>query len=317
TDENINTLLDFKYKRILKAENGKNGAGCCRTGKNGEDMMVKIPLGVQVFFVDGTFFCDFNMEKQQMVIARGGNGGWGNAHFKSPVNRAPRRANPGQAGEQFDLILKLKLLSDIGLVGLPNAGKSTFLSIATKARPKIADYPFTTLEPKLGVAYVDDFDFVIADLPGLIKDASLGKGIGDRFLKHVERCSGLLHLIDCSSNDVVEDYKIARRELESNKYDIANKHEIIALTKVELLDAGTLNEKKKKLERSIGKKVFLVSSVTREGIADILRELKNITQKFKKKPAEYDAEENKKIFMENNNLDYYDYLTDEMEENSE
>jgi GTP-binding protein len=308
TDEGINTLIDFKFRKIIKAEKGENGHGACRTGKSGEDLVIKIPLGTQVFFADGTFFCDFDKNNQEIVIARGGNGGWGNNRFKTSTNQAPRKAYPGQPGERFNLTLKLKLLSDIGLVGLPNAGKSTFLSIATKAKPKIADYPFTTLEPKLGVAYVDDFDFVIADLPGLIEDASLGKGIGDRFLKHVERCSGLLHLIDCSSEDVVRSYEIVRRELESNRYDIGDKQEIIALTKVELIDKKALAEKKKKLEKSTKKKVFLLSSATREGIEDILKELKKMAQSFKKKGIDYDPEENKKIFLETNGFgDYGEY----------
>jgi GTP-binding protein len=304
TNDNLSTLIDFKFKKILKAEKGENGHGCCKTGWSGKDMIVGVPLGTQIFFADGTFFCDFDKINQEVVVARGGNGGWGNTRFKSSTNRAPRKAYPGKEGEHFNLTLRLKLLSDVGLVGLPNAGKSTFLSVATKAKPKIADYPFTTLEPKLGVAYVDDFDFVIADLPGLIEDASLGKGIGDRFLKHVERCSSLLHLIDCVSSDVVRDYKIIRKELESSMYNIADKQEIIALTKTEILDKKDVEEKRKKLEKTTKKKIFLVSSATREGIDGILMELKKMVKNFKKKSIEYNPEENKKLFIENNEINH-------------
>ena len=312
-DKDLNTLIDFKYKKIIKADNGRNGQGSGKTGKSAEDTVLRVPVGTQIFFADGTLFCDLHEDKQEVVIARGGNGGWGNIHFKTSVNQAPRIAYSGQKGEQFDLTLKLKLLSDVGLVGLPNAGKSTFLSVATKATPKIASYPFTTLEPKLGVACIDDYSFVIADLPGLIEDASEGKGLGDRFLKHVERCTSLLHLIDCSSEDIVADYKIVRKELESQKYEISDKKEVVALTKIELISKEELEEKRKLLEQVVGHKVFVVSSVTRQGIEDILRELKNIVIKYKVEYTKIDSEEVKKEYIANNNLEYVSYDEDNNE----
>lgn len=278
----LNTLIDFRHIKKYEAERGHNGQGSNKTGKDGKDIILNMPVGTQIFFEDGeTLFCDLKKDGEEIVLAKGGNGGFGNTHFKSSTNQAPRIAYPGQLGEAFNLILKLKLLSDVGLVGLPNAGKSTFLSVATNAKPKIADYPFTTLKPKLGVAYVDENEFVIADLPGLIKDASEGKGLGDRFLKHIERCAVLLHLIDINSENIFEDYKIIRKELESGKYNISKKEEVIALTKIDTIPFEDAENKRKKLEKLTGKKVFLVSSVSREGINDILRELLKHVKAYK------------------------------------
>jgi GTP-binding protein len=207
------------------------------------------------------------------MIAKGGNGGFGNDHFKSSINQAPRYANPGEQGEEATLTLKLKILSDVGLIGLPNAGKSTFLSIATNAKPKIADYPFTTLEPQLGVVKIDNFEFVIADLPGLIEGASEGKGLGDRFLKHTERCNVLLHLIDINEN-VIENYKLIRNELKKYNKELVGKVEVVALTKVETLPEKDVLKIQKQLQSKTKSKVLVISSVARKGIEEVLRELK-------------------------------------------
>lgn len=283
---NINTLLDFKYKKDYEAQNGENGHGSNMHGKSGEDLTINVPKGTQIYFdeEDEENSIDFTEVGQEVVIAKGGNGGFGNAYFKSSVNQAPRHANPGQEGEEFELFLKLKILSDVGLVGLPNAGKSTFLSVVSKAKPKIANYPFTTLEPQLGVVRVDDYDFVIADLPGLIEGASEGKGLGDRFLKHTERCGVLLHLIDINSEDIYKDYKTIRKELETYNKKLAKKVEVIALTKCETLQQEEIQEKLKNFEKKLKskKKIFVISSVARIGITELLREVKEKVEEFKK-----------------------------------
>lgn len=284
---NINTLLDFKYKKDYEAQNGENGHGSNMHGKSGEDLTINVPKGTQIYFdeEDEENSIDFTEVGQEVIIAKGGNGGFGNAYFKSSVNQAPRHANPGQEGEEFELFLKLKILSDVGLVGLPNAGKSTFLSVVSKAKPKIANYPFTTLEPQLGVVMVDDYDFVVADLPGLIEGASEGKGLGDRFLKHTERCGVLLHLIDINSADIYKDYKTIRKELETYNKKLAKKVEVIALTKCETLQQEEIQEKLKNFEKKLKskKKIFVISSVARIGITELLREVKEKVEKFKEK----------------------------------
>ena len=284
---NINTLLDFKYKKDYEAQNGENGHGSNMHGKSGEDLTINVPKGTQIYFdeEDEENSIDFTEVGQEVIIAKGGNGGFGNAYFKSSINQAPRHANPGQEGEEFELFLKLKILSDVGLVGLPNAGKSTFLSVVSKAKPKIANYPFTTLEPQLGVVRVDDYDFVVADLPGLIEGASEGKGLGDRFLKHTERCGVLLHLIDINSEDIYKDYKIIRKELETYNKKLAKKVEVIALTKCETLQQEEIQEKLKNFEKKLKskKKIFVISSVARIGITELLREIKEKVEEFKEK----------------------------------
>ena len=274
---NLNTLLDFKYTKEFIAQNGENGHGSNSHGKSGEDLIINVPVGTEVYFDDEEEArIDFMEVGQEVIIAKGGNGGFGNTYFKSSVNQAPRRANPGQEGQEFTLFLKLKILSDVGLIGLPNAGKSTFLSVVTKAKPKIADYPFTTLEPQLGVVSIDDYDFVIADLPGLIEGASEGRGLGDRFLKHTERCSVLLHLIDINSDDIVRDYKTIRKELKKYSPKLFKKDEVIALSKCDSLPEEEREAKKKLIEKEAkkGTKIFLISSVARIGLTDVLRELK-------------------------------------------
>lgn len=275
---NLNTLLDFRYKKEFIAEDGENGHGANSHGKKGQDLIINVPIGTEVFFDDEEeASIDFTEIGHEIIIAKGGNGGFGNAYFKSSVNQAPRKANPGQEGEEFDLFLKLKILSDVGLIGLPNAGKSTFLSVVSKAKPKIADYPFTTLEPQLGVVAIDNYSFVIADLPGLIEGASEGKGLGDRFLKHSERCSVLLHLIDSTSEDVVNTYKIIRKELKQYSQNLFEKQEVIALTKCDSLTEEDLENKKQELQKVIDKnhKIYTISSVARIGLTEVLRELKN------------------------------------------
>ncbi len=295
--QGLNTLLDYRYVRKYEAPRGENGKGSNKNGRSGEDLILNMPLGTQIFFEDNsTMFCDLKEVGQEVIIAKGGNGGFGNTHFKSSVNQAPKYAYSGQYGETFNLVLKLKLLSDVGLVGLPNAGKSTFLSVVTRAKPKIADYPFTTIKPKLGVAYIDDFEIVIADLPGLIADASEGRGLGDKFLKHIERCAVLLHLIDINSENVIADYKMIRKELESGKYKIADKDEIIALTKIDALPDAEVEQKRRDLEAVLNKKVFTLSSIKRDGLEQILRELKNKVQNYQNNNNNY-------TFIQENNIE--------------
>lgn len=280
---NLNTLKDFRYKRKFVAQNGETGKGSEKSGKSGENLIIKAPLGTQIFFEDGTLYYDLNEIGQEFTLAKGGNGGWGNVRFKTSVKQAPRKANPGQPGEEFNFRLELKLLSDAGLIGLPNAGKSTFLSVVTSAKPKIADYPFTTLKPKLGVVYIDDYEFVLADLPGLIEGASEGKGLGHRFLKHVERCGVLLHLIDINVPDVVKVYSGIRAELKNYNKTLVNKKEIIALNKIDTLGQEEIKEKRKALRKLVGnrKKIFEISGVTGEGVKELLRELKKEVMEFR------------------------------------
>lgn len=281
---NLNTLKDFRYKRRFIAKSGMNGKGSEMDGKYGDNLIIGAPIGTQIFFEDNeTLYYDLNEIGQEFTIAKGGNGGWGNVHFKTSVNQAPRKANAGQTGEEFTFNLKLKLLSDAGLIGLPNAGKSTFLSVVTSAKPKIADYPFTTLKPKLGVVYIDDYEFVLADLPGLIEGASEGKGLGHRFLKHVERCGILLHIIDMNVEDVVQTYKGIRKELKNYNKALVDKKEIIALNKIDSLGQKEIKEKRKALRKLVGnrKKIFEISGVTGQGVKELLRELKKEVMKFK------------------------------------
>jgi GTP-binding protein len=271
----LNTLIDFRYKQHFKASRGMHGMGRNRTGESAKDLIIEVPVGTQIVAEDGeTILADLNTSDVTFIIAKGGKGGAGNACFKSSTNQAPRKAIPGEEGEELWVWLKLKLLSDVGLVGLPNAGKSTFLSVTTSAKPKIADYPFTTLKPQLGVVYVDDDEFVIADLPGLIEGASEGHGLGDKFLRHIERCRVLLHLIDIRE-DVVAAYQTIKQELKNYIKDLSTKTEIIVLNKADLLGQPDIQAKKKQLEKFTGKKVLLCSAVTRVGIQPILRKLRD------------------------------------------
>jgi GTPase len=270
----LNTLIDFRYQQHFKAKTGGHGMGKNRAGARGADAVLLVPAGTQVFEEDGeTLIADLTEVGQRVVIARGGNGGFGNAHFKSSTNRAPRRANPGQEGQERTIWLRLKLIADAGLIGLPNAGKSTFLATVSAAKPKIADYPFTTLDPGLGVVAVDGREFVLADIPGLIEGAHEGAGLGDRFLGHIERCRVLLHLVDATGEHAGKAYNIVRRELEAYGARLADKPEIVALSKIDALDAEALKTQTDRLKRAAKRKPLLLSSATGAGMAEALRAL--------------------------------------------
>ena len=271
---NLNTLLDFRYQQHYKAKKGSNGMGANRTGAKGADVVLKVPPGTQILDDAGeTLIADLTEPGTLIVLLHGGNGGFGNAHFKTSTNQAPRRANPGQTGEEMYIWLRLKLIGDAGIVGLPNAGKSTFLSTVSGAKPKIADYPFTTLHPNLGVVRFGGLDFVLADIPGLIEGAHDGAGIGDRFLGHVERTAVLLHLVDATAEDPVEAYRIVRGEMEDYGAGLADKPEVLALSKVDAMDADDLTEKARALEDVAGLKPLCVSAVTGKGVPEVLAAL--------------------------------------------
>jgi GTPase len=270
----LNTLIDYRYQQHFKAERGGNGMGKDRHGANGKNAVLKVPVGTQVYEEDGeTLLADLTEIGQRIVIAKGGNGGFGNAYFKSSTNRAPRNANPGQPAEELTIRLRLKLIADAGLVGLPNAGKSTFLSVVSAAKPKIADYPFTTLHPQLGVVRVDEREFVLADLPGLIEGAHEGIGLGDRFLGHTERCRVLLHLVDGTSDDAGRDYKTVRAELEAYGNGLADKPEIVALSKADAMTPEEIKTQSAKLKRACKKTPLVISSASGQGIQEVLRAL--------------------------------------------
>jgi GTP-binding protein len=271
---NLNTLLDYRYQQHFKAKKGGHGMGQNRTGANGADVVLKLPPGTQIFEEDGeTLIADLVTPGERVVLARGGNGGFGNMHFKSSTNQAPRRANPGQPGVEMTIWLRLKLIADAGLVGLPNAGKSTFLASVSAAKPKIADYPFTTLHPNLGVVRVDTTDFVLADIPGLIEGAHEGAGLGDRFLGHVERCAVLLHLVDATLEDPAQAYETIRDELEAYGAGLEEKPEIVALSKSDAVPAPELKRKAKALAKVSGEKPFVLSAVSGDGMQEVLRKV--------------------------------------------
>jgi GTP-binding protein len=287
---NLNTLIDYRYQQHFKAKNGQGGMGKNRSGASGEDCVLKVPPGTQILAEDKeTLIADLTEPGQRALIARGGNGGFGNAHFKSATNQAPRRFNPGQPGEERTVWLRLKLIADAGIVGLPNAGKSTFLAKVSAAKPKIADYPFTTLHPNLGVVRAGDVDFVLADIPGLIKGAHEGAGLGTRFLGHIERCRVLLHLVDGTEEDVASAYRTVRRELKAYSAGLEKKREIVALSKCDALDADTLTERLKQLKKAARKKPFLLSAVSGAGVQDVLfalaRVIEGSRQEEKKKSS--------------------------------
>ena len=269
----LNTLIDFRYQQHFFAKSGQHGMGAQRTGASGEDIVLKVPAGTEILDEDQeTVIADLTEPGQRVLLARGGNGGWGNLHFKTSTNRAPRRANPGQEGVERTIWLRLKLIADAGLVGLPNAGKSTFLAAVSNARPKIADYPFTTLVPNLGVVGIDGHEFVMADIPGLIEGASEGRGLGDQFLGHVERSNVLLHLVDGTSEDVAFDARTILNELESYSPVLAEKPRITVLNKIDALDDDTLAARRAALEDEVGP-VMVMSGVSREGVTEVLRAL--------------------------------------------
>ncbi|HET9717837.1 MAG TPA: GTPase ObgE [Pseudolabrys sp.] len=270
----LNTLIDYRYQQHFKAQRGGNGMGKDRAGANGKDVVLKVPVGTQVYEEDGeTLLADLTEVGQRVTILRGGNGGFGNTHFKSSTNRAPRHANPGQPGEERTIRLRLKLIADAGLIGLPNAGKSTFLASVSAARPKIADYPFTTLHPQLGVVEIDGHEFVLADLPGLIEGAHEGTGLGDRFLGHTERCRVLLHLVDGTSEDAGAAYNIVRAELEAYGHGLADKPEIVAISKADAMTPEAIRIQTAKLTKVCGRKPLVVSSQSRQGVPEALRAL--------------------------------------------
>ncbi|MCL6282115.1 GTPase ObgE [Ruegeria sp. 2012CJ41-6] len=285
----LNTLIDFRYQQHFFARNGQPGKGQQRTGKDGDDIILRVPVGTEILDEDEeTVIADLTEVGQRVQLARGGNGGFGNLHFKSSTNQAPRRANPGQEGVERTLWLRLKLIADVGLLGLPNAGKSTFLAATSNARPKIADYPFTTLHPNLGVVGVDNVEFVVADIPGLIAGAHEGRGIGDRFLGHVERCAVLLHLVDGTSETVAEDYQTIITELEAYGGHLADKPRVTVLNKVDALDEDQREEAAQALRDASGGSVMLMSGVAREGVTEVLRALRSQidADRLRHKPVE-------------------------------
>src|SRR5215831_8612952 len=272
--DGLNTLIDYRYQQHFTAANGRAGMGKDRHGANGADIVLKVPIGTQIYDEDDvTLLADLTEIEQRVVLARGGNGGFGNAHFKSSTNRAPRHANPGQAGIELTVRLRLKLIADAGIIGLPNAGKSTFLAAVSAAKPKIADYPFTTLHPQLGVVDVDGREFVLADIPGLIEGAHEGVGLGDRFLAHVERCRVLLHLVDGTGEHAGQAYKTVRAELDAYGNGLADKPEIVALNKADALTPEQLKQQTARLKRAAKKTPLVVSAATGAGVPDVLRAL--------------------------------------------
>ena len=272
--EGLNTLIDFRYQQHFFAKSGQPGMGAQRTGKTADDVILKVPLGTEILDEDEeTVIADLVTVGQRVQLARGGNGGWGNLAFKSSTNRSPTRANPGQEGVERTIWLRLKLIADAGLVGLPNAGKSTFLAAVSNARPKIADYPFTTLVPNLGVVGIDGTEFVMADIPGLIEGASEGRGLGMQFLAHVERCKVLLHLVDGTSSTITKDYRTIVTELEAYADELGDKHRVVALNKCDALDAKTIATRRKALEKASGGPVHVISGVAGMGLTDVLRTL--------------------------------------------
>ncbi|MDX1765991.1 MAG: GTPase ObgE [Candidatus Saccharimonadales bacterium] len=283
-DQNLNTLAQFRNNQILEAENGEGGKTAKRHGKNGQDLTVKVPTGTVILNDEGEQLADLTKVGQEEIIARGGKGGFGNAHFTSSTRQAPRFSERGEPGQQFERLgLELKLIADVGLVGLPNAGKSTFLSVVSNARPEIADYPFTTLQPNLGVADIDGESLLIADIPGLIEGASQGKGLGDEFLRHVERTKVLIHLIDAYSNDLVGDYQTIVQELKNYIIDLSGRPQIVAITKVEGLDQEMIADRLSELQPIVPAETPLmaISSHSKAGIIELLRETKSQTEQIK------------------------------------
>ncbi len=275
--DGLNTLIDFRYQQHFFAENGRGGMGRQRSGRSGADIVLRVPAGTEILEEDGeTLVADLSAPGQRVMLARGGNGGWGNLRFKSSTNQAPRSANAGQEGVERTLWLRLKLIADAGLVGMPNAGKSTFLAAVSNATPKIGDYPFTTLHPNLGVVRVDDDEFVLADIPGLIEGAHEGKGLGDSFLGHVERCAALLHLVDATSETALADYRVVCEELRAYGAGLEDKPRILALSKVDAAPAETLDALAAALETESGGEVLRVSGATGAGVRTALRALRDV-----------------------------------------
>jgi GTP-binding protein len=282
--DNLNTLIDFRYTQHFRAKKGGNGAGSDRTGAGAPDVRIKVPVGTQIFAEDQeTMLADLDAVGKQVLLCRGGDGGHGNTHFKSSTNRAPRRADPGWPGEERWVWLRLKLIADAGLVGLPNAGKSTFLAASSAARPKIADYPFTTLHPQLGVIRLSDSEeFVLADIPGLIEGAHEGAGLGDRFLGHVERCAVLLHLIDGAAGGAVDAWRTIRTELASYGGGLAEKPELLVLNKADAMSPRETSARRAALAKASGQEVHVMSGVTGQGVPEVLRALQNAITAYRR-----------------------------------
>jgi GTP-binding protein len=294
--ENLNTLIDYRFQQHVRAKNGEGGSGKDMHGAGGDDAVMRVPVGTQIYDEDGeTLIADLSTPGQRVKLLRGGNGGFGNARFKSPTNQAPRHANPGQPGEEKTIVLQLKLIADVGLIGLPNAGKSTFLARVSEAKPKIADYPFTTLNPQLGVVRIDTTDFVVADLPGLIEGAHEGVGLGDKFLGHAERCGAILHLIDGTEIEVTKAYKTIRGELEAYGQILMDKPEVVVLNKVDAIEKSALAKKRTALKKACGHDVLVMSGVSGEGVDDVLRALAKLITK--RRTGEKKAKEPKKEWM--------------------
>ena len=271
----LNTLIDYRFTQHHKAEKGENGQANNKTGASGQDLILKVPIGTQIYAEDKkTLLYDLTKEGENITIANGGKGGLGNTRFKSSTNQAPRKTTNGTFGEEFEIWLELKIIADIGLVGFPNSGKSSFLSLTTRAKPKIADYPFTTVNPNLGVLNIDDKEIVIADIPGLIKGAHKGVGLGDKFLKHIERCKSILHLIDINEDNLFNRYQIIREELEKYSPELMNKREIVAFNKIDLLDKNEINIKINDFKRHFRKDFFKISILKKNNIKELLRTLK-------------------------------------------
>ena len=276
SERNLNTLIDYRYQQHFKAERGKDGSGKNKTGKGGEDLYLKVPLGTQVFEEDNkTLIYDFKSQKEEFLVASGGKGGFGNTRFKSSTIRAPKKFTKGGHGEEFWIWLQLKTIADIGIIGLPNAGKSSLLASMTSANPKIANYKFTTINPNLGVASYDDKEVTLADIPGLIEGAHTGTGLGIKFLKHIERCKTLLHLIDITEDDLFISYNQVRKELSKYSKDLVKKKEIVVLNKTDLIDEEEKKEKIKKLKNKLKKNIFLMSTMDKKSVSDIKSKLVN------------------------------------------
>ncbi len=276
SERNLNTLIDYRYQQHFKAERGKDGSGKNKTGKGGEDLYLKVPLGTQVFEEDNkTLIYDFKSQKEEFLVASGGKGGFGNTRFKSSTNRAPKKFTKGGQGEEFWIWLQLKTIADIGIIGLPNAGKSSLLASMTSANPKIANYKFTTINPNLGVASYDDKEVTLADIPGLIEGAHTGTGLGIKFLKHIERCKTLLHLIDITEDDLFISYNQVRKELSKYSKDLVKKKEIVVLSKTDLIDEEEKKEKIKKLKNKLRKNIFFMSTMDKKSVSDIKSKLVN------------------------------------------
>jgi GTP-binding protein len=278
--ENLNTLIDFRFKQHFKAEKGQNGMGKKKTGKNGKDLILKVPIGTQIFEEDNnTLIDDLTKIGQKIVIAKGGKKGLGNVRFKSSTNRAPRKKTDGSEGESFWICLQLKVIADIGIIGMPNAGKSSLLSMLTKAKPKIANYPFTTINPNLGVASYNDKEVTLADIPGLIEGAHEGIGLGDKFLRHIERCKSLIHLIDITDENVLENYQKIRKELSKYSTSLLKKKEIIVFNKIDIISTNESNTKISSFKKKIRKNIYKISVIQNNGLTSLKKNLINNVHK--------------------------------------